>query len=156
MCLARVQKLSIRAMSHAACEMMWLKKNLLIELDFRQPEPMSMHCDNQSVIYIAQNSVFHERTKHIEIDCHFVRDALTKKVVVFQFTPSSKRIVDLLTKIVSSQVFSNLYNKLSMLNLYAPAWGRVLSWVISIGLLAYWVVTYIRTLSSIYTLYLLL
>ena len=71
-----------KAMAHTACEMVWLK-NLLMELGFRQPEPMPMQCDNQSVIYIAQNLVFHEKTKHIEIDCHFVRDAWTKKVVTF-------------------------------------------------------------------------
>jgi len=43
---------------------------------------MPMHYDNQSIIYIAQNPVFHERTT-IEIDCHFVKDAWTKKKVTF-------------------------------------------------------------------------
>ena len=81
---------------------------------------MFMYCDNQSAIYIAQNLIFHERIKHIEIDYHFVRD-VTKKVVTFQFTPSSKLLADLLTKAASSQVFSNLYNKLGLLDLYAPA-----------------------------------
>jgi len=109
-----------RVMTHIACEMVWLQ-NLLMELSFRQPGPMLMHCDNQSVIYIAQNPVFHKRTKHIEIDCHFVRDVWTKKVVMFQFTPSSKQLADLLTKAVSPQVFSNLCNKLGMLDVYAPA-----------------------------------
>ena len=80
-----------RVMTRTACEMVWLK-NLLMELDFRQSGPMPIHCDNQSAIYIAQNSVFHEKTKHIEIDYHFVRDART------QFTPSSKQLADLLTK----------------------------------------------------------
>jgi len=80
----------------------------------------AMHCDNQSAIYIAQNPVIYERTKHIEIHGHFIRDAWTKKVVMFQFTPSSKQLADLLTKAVSPQVFSNLCNKLGMLNIYAP------------------------------------
>ena len=82
-----------KAMTHTACEMMWLK-NLLLELDFRQSGPMPMFCDNQSAISISQNSVFHERTKHIEVDCHLVRDAWTTKVVSLPFTPlqSSRRI----------------------------------------------------------------
>ena len=92
-----------------------------MELDFRQPELMLMHCDNQSAIYIAQNHVFYERTKHIEIDCHFVRDAWTKMMVMFQFTQSSKQLVDLLIKAASPQMFYNLYNKLGMLDHYAPA-----------------------------------
>jgi len=80
-----------------------------------------MCCDNQFVIYIAQNHVFYEKTKRIEVDCHFVRDAWTKKVVIFQFTPSSKQLAVPLTKVVSLQVFSNLCNKLGMLDIYAPA-----------------------------------
>jgi len=109
-----------RVMAHMSCEMARSKK-LLMELGFRQPGPMPMYCDNQSDIYIAQNSVFYERTKHIEIDCHFVRNTWIKKVVTFQFTPFSKQLADLLTKAASPQVFSNLCNKLGMLDLYAPA-----------------------------------
>ncbi|XP_020262928.1 uncharacterized protein LOC109838913 [Asparagus officinalis] len=63
-----------RAMAHTACEMVWLRK-FMTEFGFVQPGPMPIHCDNQSAIYIAQNPVFYERTKHIEVDYNFVRDA---------------------------------------------------------------------------------
>ena len=79
-----------------------------------------MHYHNQSAFYIAQNLVFHKRTKHIEVDYHFIGEAWTKNVVTLQFTPSSKQLADLLTNVVSPQVFSNLCNKLDMLDIYAP------------------------------------
>ena len=91
-------------MSHTTCEMMWLK-NLLLEFGFRHLDLILMFCDNQSAIYIAQNQKFHERTKHIEIDCHLVRNAWTKKVISLPFTPSSKQLADLLTKTAFLKAF---------------------------------------------------
>ena len=79
-----------------------------------------MHYDNQFAIYIAQ-IVFRERTKHIDVDCHFVRDVWIKMVIMFQFTPSLKQLADLLTKAASPHVFSNFCNKLGRLDVYAPA-----------------------------------
>ena len=107
-------------MTHTTCEMMWLK-NLLLEFDFHHLGLMLMFCDNQSVIYIIQNQEFHEKTKHIEVDCHLVRDALTKKMVSFPFTPSSKQLADLLIKTASPKVFSVLCSKLGMVDIYALA-----------------------------------
>ena len=108
-----------RAMTHTVCKMMWLK-NLIMELNFRQPGHMHMHCDNKSTIHIAQNFVFHEMTKQIEIDCHLVRDAWIKKVISLPFTSSSKQLVDILTKVASPEVFSNLCSKLGIIDIYAP------------------------------------
>ncbi|KAL0368250.1 UNVERIFIED_CONTAM: Retrovirus-related Pol polyprotein from transposon RE2 [Sesamum calycinum] len=64
-----------RAMAHTTSEILWLK-NLLKELGFMYDDPVPMHSDNQAAIHIASNPIFHERTKHIEVDCHFVREAV--------------------------------------------------------------------------------
>jgi len=109
-----------RAMTHTTCEMMWLK-NLLLEFDFRHLGPMLIFCDNQSASYITQNQEFHERTKHIEVNCHLVRDAWTKRVVSLLFTPSSKQLANLLIKAASQKVFSVLCSKLGMVDIYTPS-----------------------------------
>ena len=59
-----------RAMATTTCELVWLK------LKFGKIDQMELVCDNQAALHIASNLVFHERTKHIEIDCHFVREKI--------------------------------------------------------------------------------
>ena len=59
-------------MASTSCELIWLKY-LLFDLGIKHDQPISMFCDNQVAMHIAANPVFHERTKHIEVDCHYVR-----------------------------------------------------------------------------------
>ena len=63
-----------RALANPASEVVW-QRNLMISLSFSVP-PAIMHCENQPALYIAANLVFHERTKHIEVDCHFIHEKL--------------------------------------------------------------------------------
>lgn len=63
-----------QAMSSACSKIVWLR-GLLGELSVPQLTPTPLHADNTSAIQIAANPVFHERTKHIEVDCHSIREA---------------------------------------------------------------------------------
>ncbi|KAK4397606.1 Retrovirus-related Pol polyprotein from transposon RE2 [Sesamum angolense] len=109
-----------RAMAHTTSEILWLK-NLLKELGFMYDDPVPMHCDNQAAIHIASNPIFHERTKHIEVDCHFVREAVMSQKICTPFTPSSEQRADIFTKALGGKPFDVLCNKLGMIDIFAPA-----------------------------------
>jgi len=63
------------SMQRVVAELAWLSQ-LLHEFNVEDITPIPLKCDNQAVIYITKNPVFHERTKHIELDCHYVRQHL--------------------------------------------------------------------------------
>ena len=109
-----------RAMASLACELIWIKA-VLGELGFQTAHPISMYCDNQSAMHIAANPVFHERTKHIEIDCHFVRDQVQTKVIRTLYVSSEDQIADIFTKSLGSAQFHHLLSKLGSINPLEPA-----------------------------------
>ena len=69
-----------RAMSAARFEIVWLR-GLISELGFPPTDPTPLHGDNTSAIQIDANSIYHECTKHIEVDCHYIREAFTRGVI---------------------------------------------------------------------------
>ncbi|KAJ0978741.1 hypothetical protein J5N97_014215 [Dioscorea zingiberensis] len=107
-----------RAMASTIAEIIWLRW-LLADMGVSLSGPTPMHCDNMSAIQITCNSVFHERTKHIKIDCHFTRHHFQHGTITLPFVSSSMQIADLFTKSPSTQRFRFLTGKLSMLPLTA-------------------------------------
>ena len=59
---------------------------------------MNLICDNQVALYIASNSIFHERTKHIEVNCHFIKEKISLGCMVTSFVNSNDQLIDIFTK----------------------------------------------------------
>jgi len=102
-----------RAMSTACSEIVWLR-GLLTEIGFPQSNPTPLHADNTSAIQIATNPVYHERTKHIEVDCHYIREAVDKRVITLPHVSSDLQIADVFTKSMARQRHQFLVGKLML------------------------------------------
>ena len=106
-------------MAAATSEIVWLKA-LIEEIGFIVSTPIQLHCDNQSAIHIASNPVFHERTKHIEVDCHFVRQKFKEKLITPSFTRSEDQVADIFTKSGTANHIHKNMVKLGVIDTYTP------------------------------------
>ncbi|RVW54499.1 Retrovirus-related Pol polyprotein from transposon RE1 [Vitis vinifera] len=108
-----------RGMALGLCEALWLRL-LLQDLGYLSRQPIRLFCDNKVACDIAHNPVQHDRTKHVEVDRFFIKEKLDDKIVELPKIRSEDQLVDILTKAVSSQVFSKFLDKLGMCDIYAP------------------------------------
>ncbi|CAL1398408.1 unnamed protein product [Linum trigynum] len=114
-----------RALAHLSCEVQWLVR-LLADFGIDHPSPVMVFCDNQSAIHIARNPVFHERTKHIEVDCHVIRERLTNGLISLHHLSTVHQLADLFTKSLGIDRFNLLLSKLGVSGRPSPACGGVL------------------------------
>ncbi|KAF5193419.1 Retrovirus-related pol polyprotein from transposon re2 [Thalictrum thalictroides] len=113
-----------RVMASATCELIWLK-SLLCDLRIFHSKPMHLYCDNnQAAPHIAANPFFHERTKHIEIDCHFVREKIITGIISTSHVSSNQQLADIFTKALGSDQFYYLLRKLGVTDLHPQLEGE--------------------------------
>uniref|UniRef100_A0A2N9GD96 Reverse transcriptase Ty1/copia-type domain-containing protein n=1 Tax=Fagus sylvatica TaxID=28930 RepID=A0A2N9GD96_FAGSY len=91
---------------------------LLQDLGIDCSTAVPIHCDNRSAIQIAHNDVFHERTKHIEIDCHFVRHHLLQGTLQLRSVSSQDQLADIFTKPMPPGRFRDLISKLKLVSVH--------------------------------------
>ncbi|XP_038880011.1 uncharacterized mitochondrial protein AtMg00810-like [Benincasa hispida] len=112
-------KSEYRAMAQSVCELIWIYQ-LLVELRFEITTPTKLWCDNQATLHIASNPEFHERTKYIEVDCHFVREEIQQGLVSTGYVKTREQLGDIFMKALDGRRIDYLCNKLGMINVYAP------------------------------------
>lgn len=108
-----------RSLAAATSKVTWLL-GLFAELKVSTKQPVDIYCDNKAALQIAANPIFHELTKHIEID-HFIRDKIKGKVQT-HYIGSKEQQADLLTKGLGKGHHVFLLSRLGVLNImHLPA-----------------------------------
>lgn len=106
-----------RSMASCVAEATWLI-GLFRELGIEVQQPVNLFCDSKVAIQIAANPIFHERTKHIDIDCHFVRKKLSQGVITTHHLSIKDQLADLLTKSIGKAQHEVLLNQLGVENIF--------------------------------------
>ena len=112
-------KAEYKSMANEVSEVVWIT-TLLKELGSELDEPVVIFSDSKEALQIAANPVFHERTKHIEIDCHFIRQKIQEGLVKTEYVNSKNQLADILTKGLPRIQHEYLVGKLGVLNVFVP------------------------------------
>ncbi|KAL0299252.1 UNVERIFIED_CONTAM: Retrovirus-related Pol polyprotein from transposon RE2 [Sesamum radiatum] len=105
-----------RSLASTVCELTWISY-LLQDFTVSFPKPIPLFCDNKAAVHITANPVFHERTKHLEIDCHIVRDKFKEGFVHPTHIGAKEQVADIFTKQLPGPAFQSMKSKLNMLSL---------------------------------------
>lgn len=109
-----------RSLAYLTSEIVWIKQ-LLNELKIVVDKPTPIFCDNKSAIHVAQNPIYHERTKHIELDCHFTREKIEEGVIDLRFIGTKRQLADIFTKAVGENEMGCALVNLGIKNIYSLA-----------------------------------
>ena len=102
-----------RGVANVVSETCWIR-NLLLEIHFPIHTATLVYCDNVRVVYLSGNPIHHQRTKHIEMDIHFVREKVQRGQVRVLHVPSRYQIADIFTKGLPQILFDDSHSSLSV------------------------------------------
>lgn len=91
-----------RAMAHGTCEALWLQ-TLFKDLGMSVKTLMQLYRDNHAALYISRNILFRERTKQIEVECHFIHEKVLSHIISAEFVQSNNQLENIFTKSLDSK-----------------------------------------------------
>ena len=100
-----------RSLASVTAEVFWIRM-VLKDLGLFLPNPPILWCENLSALALASNPIFHARTKHIEVDYHFIREKVVRRDVVVKFISTTDQLANILTKCLPSPSFHRLRDNL--------------------------------------------
>ncbi|KAK1408895.1 hypothetical protein QVD17_41029 [Tagetes erecta] len=102
-----------RGIAKGITEILWLRK-IMKEIGAPFKRPVRLKCDNKAAIKISENPVEHDRTKHVEIDRHFIKEKIEDGTIEIPFVKSEDQLADILTKAVGTKAFELVLSKLGI------------------------------------------
>jgi hypothetical protein len=102
-----------KSLANATAGVMWVQ-TLLTELGIPHPMAARLWCDNMGATYLSANPVFHARTKHIEVDYHFVRERVARRLLDIRFIPTGDQVADGFTKPLTVRQLEAFRNNLNL------------------------------------------
>ncbi|XP_017185703.1 uncharacterized mitochondrial protein AtMg00810-like [Malus domestica] len=102
-----------RSLANTAAELTWICK-LLVDLAYQSPSIPHLWCDNVSALSLAKNPLCHARTKHVELDYHYIREKVLAREVSVHYICTQQQVADICTKALAKDRFHSLRNKLSL------------------------------------------
>ena len=112
-------EVEFKAMALGICELLWIKI-ILEDLKIKWERLMRLLCDNKFAINIAHNHVQHDKTKHIEVDRHFIKEKLDSGLICTPYVSTKGQLANVLTKGLESIAFQGIISKLEMKDAYSP------------------------------------
>ena len=101
------------AAAECTCQAMWLGY-ILGELNLAKEDPVTIYVDNKSAISLAKNRLSHNRSKHINIKYHFIRELVNEKIVELEHCRTEENLADMFTKSLKPEIFQKMKMKLGM------------------------------------------
>jgi hypothetical protein len=102
-----------KALCNATCEFVWLRR-ILEDIGNKKMKPTVLKCDNQSSIKLAHNPIYHARTKHIEIQHHFVREKIQEKEIDLTYCNTTENVANIFTKPLGKMSFEECRKQLGV------------------------------------------